>query len=106
MRSYEEIEVMVSKALDDDVMFWVGVAFAESRDSEDVRNIVFDAYYEAASEPDFDMSVKDYLFEMLDNVEPGCENMKVADAYENEAEAEQDGFYWFEEIDRWLKVQF
>lgn len=28
-----------------------------------------------------------------------------AGAYENEEQAEKDGFYWFDEIDRWVNVE-
>lgn len=26
----------------------------------------------------------------------------AADAFENEAAAENDGFYWYDEVDRWI----
>ena len=103
MKSYDEIETMVSKALDDETTFWLAATFAESRDSEVVKDRLTDCYYEASREPGFDMSVANYIFEMLDNVPPGYEKMKSADAYEGEREAEEDGFYWFDEIDRWVQ---
>lgn len=28
-----------------------------------------------------------------------------ADTYENEGQAEQEGFYWYDEIDRWVNVE-
>lgn len=28
-----------------------------------------------------------------------------AGAYKNEEQAEKDGFYWFDEIDRWVNVE-
>ena len=102
MKSYEEIETMVSKALDDETTFWLAVTFAESQDGEVVKDRVTACYYEASREQGFDMGVSQYLFEMLDNAPSGYEQMKAPDAYENEREAELDGFYWFDEIDRWV----
>ena len=51
------------------------------------------------------MPLERYLFEMLDNPDqPISCNMKVADAYETEEEAEKEGFFWADEIDRWLRI--
>jgi len=43
----------------------------------------------------------------IENIEKGEELGIVVDAgtYNNDAEAEKDGFYWFDEIDRWVNVE-
>lgn len=43
----------------------------------------------------------------IENIEKGKDLGYIVevDAYNNDAEAEKDGFYWFDEIDCWVNVE-
>lgn len=80
----------------------LAVAFAQEFDTEKVCTIVLDQYKQAIyGIDDFNMTLDEYLFSRLD--EEGI-YMKPASYFESEAEAEEEGFYWEDEIGRWLKL--
>lgn len=80
----------------------LAVAFAQEIDTEKVCTIVIDQYNQARKGiDDFNMTLDEYLYARLD--EEGI-YMKPANYFESEEEAEQAGFYWEDEIERWLKL--
>lgn len=80
----------------------LAVAFTQENDVEKVCTIVLDQYKQAINGiDDFNMTLNEYLFACLD--EEGI-YMKPANYFESEEEAEQEGFYWEDEIERWLKL--
>lgn len=92
------VEVVdIEEALQDDTVWHLAVAFTQENDSEKVKAIVTEQYEQAR----VDMSLEEYLFARLD--EEGI-YMKPAGHFESEAEAEKEGFYWEDEIERWLKL--
>lgn len=85
-----------------DLTWNLAVAFTQENDSEKVKQIVAEQYEQAINGvDDFDMTLDEYLFARLD--EEGA-YMKPASYFENEEEAEEEGFYWEDEINRWLKL--
>ena len=78
-------------------------SFAEVRETEKAIEIVADQYQQASEGvSDFNMTVFEYVFAILEQED----KIKNASYFENEAEAEQDGFYWIDELEKWLKLQF
>lgn len=85
-----------------DLTWNLAVAFTQENDSEKVSQIVAEQYEQAFNGvDDFDMTLDEYLFARLD--EEGI-YMKSANYFESEEEAEEEGFYWEDEINRWLKL--
>ena len=102
-RDYQTVYFMVENALENDLIWNLAVAFVQDNDSENVKAIVTDQLHQAINGvDDFDLTVDQYLFGLLDDSEN--ENMKESDAFESEKEAENQGFYWEDEIERWLKL--
>lgn len=90
------------EALIDDLTWNLAVAFTQNDDIEIVKSVVAELYQQASEGvEDFDMTVGQYLFAMLDEEEV---NMKKADYFSSDEEAEKQGFYWEDEINRWLKL--
>lgn len=99
---YQNAYEVVEEALEDDLTWNLAVAFTQNDDIEIVKSIVAEQYQQASEgADDFDMDVGQYLFAMLDEEEV---YMKKADYFESEEEAEKQGFYWEDEINRWLKL--
>lgn len=99
---YQNAYEAVEKALENGLTWNLAVAFTQKDDREIVRSIVTEQYQQASEGvDDFDMTVEQYLIARLDEEEI---HMKPADYFESEAEAEKEGFYWEDEIDRWLKL--
>lgn len=99
---YQTACKMVEEALEHGATWNMAVAFTQETDGDLVKQIVAEQYQQASEGiDDFDMTVTDYLFARLDEEEI---NMKNAGYFESEAEAEKEGFYWEDEIDRWLKL--
>lgn len=93
---------LVDEALENDLTWNLAVAFAQENDSEKVSQIVAEQYQQASDGiDDFDMTLDEYLFARLDEEEV---NMKPANYFESEEDAEKEGFYWVDEINRWLKL--
>lgn len=102
-RNYQTVYGMVETALENDLTWNLAVAFTQENDSEKVKGIVAEQYQQASEGvEDFDLTIEQYLFEVLDDCEN--ENMKEFDVFESKKEAENEGFYWEDEIDRWLKL--
>lgn len=100
--NYQNAYEVVEEALLDDLTWYLAVAFTQKEESEIVKSIVAEQYQQASEGvDDFDMTVEQYLFAMLDEEEV---YMKKDDYFDSEEEAEKQGFYWFDGIHRWLKL--
>lgn len=90
------------EALIDDLTWNLAVVFTQNDDIEIIKSVVAELYQQAINDVDgLDMTVHEYLFTVLDEEEV---YMKPANYFESEEEAEKQGFYWEDEIDRWLKL--
>lgn len=96
-RGYFYTDLVEVVDIEDDTVWNLAVAFTQENDSEKVKAIVTEQYEQA----NVDMTLDEYLFARLD--EEGI-YMKPANYFESEAEAEKQGFYWVDEVDRWLKL--
>ena len=100
--NYQNAYEVVEEALLDDLTWYLAVAFTQKEESEIVKSIVAEQYQQASEGvDDFDMTVAEYLFARLDDEEI---NMKPANYFSSEEEAKKEGFYWEDEIERWLKL--
>lgn len=100
--NWETVLRLIDEVLENQLTWNLAVAFTQKNDSEKVRAIVAEQYQQASEGvEDFDMTVTEYLFARLDEEEI---NMKNAGYFESETEAEKEGFYWEDEIERWLKL--
>lgn len=104
-KDYGQVLSLVIEELNGDELLWnLAIAFSESKFFDEAAEIVAEQYYQAMlSDNDFEMSLKDYLFSRLD--EEGV-NMKLAMYFQSEQQAEREGFYWFDELNRWVKLDF
>jgi len=96
-RGYFYTDLVEVVDIEDDTVWGLAVAFTQENDSEKVKAIV-DEQYEQAN---VDIPLDEYLFARLD--EEGI-YMKPANYFESENEAEKEGFYWVDDVDRWLKL--
>ena len=96
-RGYFYTDLVEVVDIEDDTVWGLAVAFTQENDSEKVKAIVTEQYEQA----NVDIPLDEYLFARLD--EEGV-YMKPADFFETEYEAEKEGFYWVDEVDRWLKL--
>lgn len=101
MKDYGTAFEMVKEALNDSGTYDLAVAFTQKNDGAVVQQIVADQFHQAADGvDDFNMTVEQYLYARLEE----SDNMLFAGAFENEAEAENEGYYWDDSIGMWLKL--
>lgn len=96
---------MVEAALEDGVTMQLGKSFAESNDSETVKNAVVEAYGEAINAAEceveeYGLSVEQYLKTLLES--DYIDKVRNQESFESEEEEENEGFYWFDELDSWV----
>lgn len=101
-KDYQTVYKMVEGALQNDVVWNLAVAYTQENDGKRVKDIVTEQYYQAhEGVEDFNLTVEQYLFSRLDDDD---KYMKNAYWFESEEHAENEGFYWEDEICRWLKL--
>ncbi|WP_341323447.1 hypothetical protein NSQ62_08210 [Solibacillus sp. FSL H8-0523] len=78
-------------------------SFAEVTETEKALEIVAVQYQQASERvSDFNLTVFEYVLAILEQED----KIKEADYYENEIDAENDGFWWIDEISKWVKLDF
>ena len=105
---FYEILSQVRTELFDDTTFYLGVAFSEKNRRTEVEHAVFDSFYDAIywcddKEALMEQGVHDYLFELLEEQDS---NMKDTNYFDSEEEALAQGYYWFYDLEKWLKINF
>lgn len=92
---------MVTTALEDGITLQLGKSFADTNDFSVVEQVVIDAFGGAVDAvEDFDMTVQAYLLARLED--DSCDKALPQISFEDEKKAEDDGYWWFDELDRWI----
>lgn len=96
-----EVAEMVTVGLQDGITLSLAKSFSSTNDFSEVETVVMNAF-EAAVDAveDFDMSLDQYLLERLKD--DSCDKARVQSYYESESEANDENFYWFDELDLWI----
>lgn len=82
---------------------YLAQAFAETNDTQQAVEIVAEAFHQASQGvTDFDLTVEQYLVAMLDEQD----KFKDADAFADEDAANYEGFFWIDEVSKYLKLNF
>lgn len=103
MLNYQEVYEKVEEALNDDITYKLAEAFTETTDGEKVKQILAEEFEQAIHDVDnFDLSVDEYLLLRLEQQEKSHE----AGYYDSTEEAETEGFYWFDELELWIKLPY
>lgn len=103
MKTYEEIYSVVEKALENDLTYKLAEAFTEKTESKEVKQVLAEQLEQAVyGVDDFDLSVGQYLLVSLEQQGKS----RNAGYYDSEEEAEKDQFYWFDELDLWIKLPY
>lgn len=77
--------------------------YARTNDTQQAVEIVAEDFQQASvGVEDFDMTVMEYLIARLDELE----FFEEAEAFADEAEAEQAGYFWMDEVSKYLKLNF
>lgn len=103
--TYEQALAAVKAAMEDQEAYYLAASFAEGKSNP--LEILADAYHQASCAMDmsrekFEITVIEYVLLRLDDLE----YLKSADDYEDGNAAEKDGFFWLDEFDKFVKLNF
>ena len=104
-KDYEQIFELVNEALNDVNTFDLAQALAETNEGQTVTQIVAEQLYQSVSvsnEVDYNINVHEYLLLSLED----SDKLLQPEAFENEIEAEEQGYFWNDEMSKWIKLDF
>lgn len=99
--SLKEITSKVMTALTDDITYAIAKSYTRKSDVVELTTDIIEGYSYASEELTFGhLSVEEYLMNQL----KAANLTRKWNFYDSESVANNDGYYWFDECDLWIKL--